>query len=371
MKRPTTMGTVCRFDKLAVCLILIASISDDLRGQDRDPSKNASAIERLQALKELIQEQTYANDMLAKRVDDLLWYQRLGDIAKIGKIRYTGPARYSANPTAQDAGTALVVEAYEFIPRKMDPMKKYPLLVFPHGGVHGNFRADDYGVVVRELVEQGYFVVAPDYRGSTGYGRDFYNQIDYGGKEIEDVYLAGQWMLKHYAVLDPQRVGILGWSHGGFLTLWNIFKHPEGYKAAYAGVPVSNLALRAGTKAQGARGYPIDDYGAPSGIGKSAFDDVQEYIKRSPTYNADKLQTPLLIHTDTNDSDVNVFEVQQLIDALQARGKKFEYKIYQEPPGEHIFELLDTEVGRQARLEVYQFLARFLNPPNSIGASTQ
>jgi dipeptidyl aminopeptidase/acylaminoacyl peptidase len=216
------------------------------------------------------------------------------------------------------------------------------------------------------LIEQGYSVVAPDYRGSTGYGSDYYNQIDYGGKEIEDVYLAGQWMLKRYEFLDPHRVGILGFSHGGFITLWNIFNHPEAYRAAFAGAPVSNLALRAGTKAQDAHGFPGDDYGAPSSIGKSAYDDVKEYVRRSPVYNADKLQTPLLIHTDTNDSDVNLFEVEQLIDAFKARGKKFEYKIYQAPPGEHYFEQLSTDIGREARLEAYRFLARYLNPPNPL-----
>jgi dipeptidyl aminopeptidase/acylaminoacyl peptidase len=342
-------------------------------------SKNAQAQEtnlrtsgqqdRIDAIEKQVEAQGHIDDALLKHIDDLLWYQRVGDIAQIEKIRYTGPARYEPNPTAQDFGNPLIVSAYTFVPRNVDRKKTYPLLVFPHGGVHGSFLSDDYAVIVRELIEQGYVVVAPEYRGSRGYGAEFYNQIDYGGKEIEDVYLSGQWVLKHYKFTDPQRVGIVGWSHGGFLTLWNIFNHPEAYKVAYAGVPASNLALRAGTKAQGSRGYPSADYGAASGIGKSAFDDVKEYVRRSPAYNADKLQTPLLIHSDTNDSDVNVFEVEQLIDALKARGKKFEYKVYQDPPGEHFFEQLDTEVGREARLEVYKFMARYLDPPNSLTAT--
>ncbi len=324
--------------------------------------------QRLQALESALAEQKHQNDEIIKRIDDVLWRQSLEDIASVSQIRYTGPARYEKNQTAQAAGNPLIVYAYVFIPKSVDKTRKYPLLVFPHGGVHSSLKSDSYGTVVREFLEQGYVVVAPDYRGSTGYGSGFYNQIDYGGKEIEDVFLAGQWTLKHYAFLDPRRVGIVGWSHGGFLTLWNVFNHPDAYQVAYAGVPVSNLALRAGTKAKGAHGYPIDDYGAASGIGKSAFDDVKEYIKRSPAYNADKLRTPLLIHTATNDSDVNVFEVQQLIEALKFRDKKFEYKIYQDPPGEHSFELLDTEIGREARLEIYRFLARYLNPPKPVTA---
>lgn len=280
------------------------------------------------------------------------------------------PARYEKNPTAQAAGNPLLVYAYVFIPKSLDPKLKYPLLVCVHGGVHSNARNDDYDAVIRELLEQGYVIVAPDYRGSKGYGSAFYNQIDYGGKEIEDVYLAGQWMLERYSFLDSSRVGIFGWSHGGFLTLWNAFNYPDTYQVAFAGVPVSNLALRAGTKATGAHGYPIDDYGAPSGIGKSAYDNVSEYVKRSPVYNAEKLCTPLLIHTATNDSDVNVFEVQRLIEALKFRDKKFEYKICQDPPGEHHFELIDTAVAREARVETYEFLARYLNPPRLMTAET-
>lgn len=139
---------------------------------------------------------------------------------------------------------------------------------------------------------------------------------------------------------------------------------------AFAGVPVSNLALRAGTKAKGVLGYPVDDYGAPSSIGASVYDNVNEYVRRSPAYNADKLSIPLLIHTASNDSDVNVFEVQQLIEALSFRDKEFEYKIYQEPPGEHEFELIDDVVAREARLEVYEFLSRYLDPPNPITPKT-
>jgi dipeptidyl aminopeptidase/acylaminoacyl peptidase len=355
--------------KSGALLVLVALPLHNVFAQEAATKEPRSVLERLESLEELLNDQRHGNEILLKHIDDLLWAQRVGDIATMKKIRYTGPAIYSPNPTAQDAGNALILSAYVFIPRDLNPSEKYPLLVLPHMGVHGNFQSDQYGTVILELIQQGYFVVAPEYRGSSGYGRDFYNELDYGGKEIEDVYLAGQWVLQHYKSVDHNRVGILGWSHGGFLALWNVFNHPEAYQVAYAGVPVSNLALRAGTKARGAHGYPIDDYGAPSGIGKSAYDNVKEYVRRSPAYNADKLQTPLLIHADTNDSDVNVFEVQQLVDALKARGKQFEYKIYQDPPGEHIFELLDSDVGRGARFEVYQFLARYLRPPKPPGTA--
>ena len=143
-----------------------------------------------------------------------------------------------------------------------------------------------------------------------------------------------QWMLENHSFLDPKRVGIIGWSHGGLITLMNIFQHPQGLRRG--------LRRRARQRPGGAHG--IRDrrayaalYSAPYHIGKSVRDDMMEYRKRSPVYHAKELDTPLLIHTNTNDEDVNVLEVEHLIEALKAEGKKFEYKIYQDAPGGHYF----------------------------------
>jgi len=91
---------------------------------------------------------------------------------------------------------------------------------------------------------------------------------------------------------------------------------------------------------------------------------VAEYRRRSPAWNAEKLQIPLLIHTATNDEDVNALEVEHLIHALKAAGKDFEYKIYTNPPGGHQFNRLDTKLAKESRTEIYRFLAKHLNPPN-------
>ena len=80
--------------------------------------------------------------------------------------------------------------------------------------------------------------------------------------------------------------------------------------------------------------------------------------------SAEKLETPLLIHTNTNDEDVNVIEVEHLIQALKAAGKRFEYKVYENAPGGHSFDRLDTAFARAAREEIYAFLARYLKPPH-------
>jgi dipeptidyl aminopeptidase/acylaminoacyl peptidase len=134
----------------------------------------------------------------------------------------------------------------------------------------------------------------------------------------------------------------------------NIFQWPDDYKVAYAGVPVSDLVQRMGYKGQGYRKL-FEDF-----IGKQAEANVAEYRKRSPVNHVESLKTALLVHTNTNDEDVNVLEVEHLIEALKAAGKKFEYKIYQNAPGGHQFNRIDTKLARESRAEVWAFLAKYL-----------
>ena len=287
-----------------------------------------------------------------------MWTLKLSDIADVDKSEFTSlPPAKPVNPKAPGATNPLIIRAYTFIPKKIDKSKKHPLLVFAHQGIHANFDTRDLHVV-RELLEQGYSIVAPDYRGSTGYGRAFYEQIDYGGREVDDVYLGMKWMLETYDFLDPKRVGMIGWSHGGFITLMNIFEHPDAFAVAYAGVPVSDLITRLGYEPETYRGL----YSAPYHIGKTVRDDIAEYRKRSPVTHVKKLKTPLLIHGNTNDEDVNIMEVEHLVDSLKAEGKRFEYKIYESAPGGHYFNRTETRLARESRREIYKFLAGYLHP---------
>jgi dipeptidyl aminopeptidase/acylaminoacyl peptidase len=333
-------------------------IVSNTRAQSTPSSAPSDAVlKRLQALEE---SSRFAHELLAKKVDEQMLFYRLREVAEVDKVRYTGPPpRVIKNPTAQGAGNPVIITAYTFFPKKQQAGVKLPLLVFVHGGVHGNFDST-YVNGVRELVAQGYAVIAPEYRGSSGYGKDFWQLIDYGGLEVEDVFAGKQWMLENYPNVDRERVGILGWSHGGLITLMNLFAHPKDYIVGYAGVPVSDLVARMGYKTQEYR----DQFSAPYHIGKTAEEDVKEYRRRSPAWNVEKLETPLLIHTTTNDEDVNVLEVEHLIKSLKAAGKKFEHKIYKDAPGGHTFNRLDTKLAKESRAEIYRFLAKYLNPPN-------
>ena len=301
-------------------------------------------------------------DILLKRADDLLWFTRMSDIADVDKVEFTSspPARV-ANPKAPGATNPLIIHAYTFIPKNLNKSVKQPFITFAHQGVHANFDTSDLHVM-RELVEQGYSVIACDYRGSTGYGTQFYEAIDYGGREIDDVFNSTKWMLDTYEFLDPKRAGMVGWSHGGAITLLNIMEHPGTYAAAYAGVPVSDLVARMGYEPESYRQL----YSAPYHLGKSVRDDIEEYRNRSAVNHVKTLATPLLIHANTNDEDVNYLEVEHLIQALKAEGKKFESKVYENAPGGHYFNRTDTRMARQSRAEVYRFLAGYLHPAHPI-----
>jgi dipeptidyl aminopeptidase/acylaminoacyl peptidase len=318
---------------------------------------------QIEELNQKLENLRHRFDRLEKLNEDLLWFQMVGDVAFIDKVYITGhPNPHIKNPTAMGVDNPIKFWNYVFIPKNIDPDKKYPLLVFPHGGVHGDFTTY-YQHIIREIVAQGYIVVAPEYRGSTGYGKTQYERIDYGGQENEDVYAARNWMIDNYEFVDKNRVGIIGWSHGGMIALMNIFDHPEDYQVAFAGVPVSDLISRMGYQTQDYR----DLYSADYHIGKTAYEDVEEYKRRSPAWNAHKFQnTPLLIHTNTNDDDVNVLEVEHMIKSLKAENKKFEYEIYQDVEGGHSFDRIDTQVGQEIRVKIYKFLSQYLNPPTPI-----
>jgi len=333
--------------------IMLLTVSYSLVNAQQPPPTDTQRLERQ------LESMSARFDRLEKLIDDVLWYSKVGDVALIDKVYITGPPKSKKpNPTAMGVDNPVKFWTYVFIPHKIDRSKKYPLLVFPHGGVHGDF-STYHAHMVREIVAQGYIIVAPEYRGSTGYGRSFMELIDYGALENDDVYASRNYMIENYDFVDNDRIGILGWSHGGMISLMNVFEYPDAYKAAYAGVPVSDLVAR--------MGYATDDYrrlfSAQYHIGKTARDNIEEYRKRSPVNHAEKLKTPLLIHTTTNDDDVNVLEVEHLIRALKAAGKKFEYEIFKDAPGGHSLERIDIKSARETRLKVYKFLATYLKPP--------
>ena len=291
-------------------------------------------------------------DHAVKVSDDALWHLELDSSAEVRTFRYTGL------PQGKATGNPMILYGYSFIPRLLDRTKKQPMVVLVHGGVHSNHMTGgpaNAATIVRELVELGYVVAAPDYRGSTGYGAAYQKAIDYGGKENDDILGARAWMLERYPFIDPARVAVMGWSHGGMIALFNIFQHPEAWACAFAGEPVSDLIERK----KYLKSLPAT---IAESAGEAAANDDEEYRRRSPVSYAAKLTKPLLVHGNTSDQTVRIVEVQRLIDTLKAAGRPFDFKIYQDAPGGHHFNRIDTKLARDSRAEIYQFLARYLKP---------
>jgi len=220
----------------------------------------------------------------------------------------------------------LDVPAYLFQPLQKRGARGHAALIWVHGGVHGDW-AITMWPFVKEAVERGYVVLCPEYRGSTGYGRDHYMKIDYGGYEVDDVMSAVEF-LKTLPHVDQDRLGMMGWSHGGYITLLSVMRDTTPIKAAAAIVPVTNLIFRLSYKGPGYQ----DDFATQERIRGLPFEKREEYIKRSPLYHVDKLRIPLLVHVATNDEDVNYVEDQQMVDALRSRKPELaETRTYVDP----------------------------------------
>ena len=204
------------------------------------------------------------------------------------------------------------IPAYVFQPLEKRGPKGHPAMVWVHEGVHGNW-GETMWPFVREAVERGYVIMCPEYRGSTGYGEEHHRAIDYGGYEVDDVITAYDWLVENLPHVDPDRVGIMGWSHGGYITVMAVTRENHPFQAGAAIVPVTNLIFRLSLK--GPRYQRI--FSTQQRIQGLPFEKGDEYIARSPYYQVDNLKTPLLVHVATNDEDVDFEEDGMLVYKLR------------------------------------------------------
>jgi len=259
----------------------------------------------------------YARDIVEKAETDSIFAARSRGVMEYRKTSY------------KSAVDGMEIPVYVFAPLQKRGTAGHAAMVWVHGGVHGNW-TPNYLPFIKEAVAKGYVVVAPEYRGSTGYGAAHHNAIDYGGKEVDDV-LSAYDFLKTLPYVDSTRVGVMGWSHGGFITAHLLFRGQTPFKAGAAIVPVTNLIFRLSYKGPGYQ----RSFSTQKELLGLPFEQREEYVKRSPYYHVDSLRTPILVHVASNDADVNFEEARPLIDALEARKPELsETKIYWNPtPG--------------------------------------
>jgi dipeptidyl aminopeptidase/acylaminoacyl peptidase len=283
---------------------------------------------------------------LFKRMTDLSFMTQLGPEMIVSKVSYSGADK-------------LPIPAYLFAPK--DTTRRRAALIFVHDGIHGDL-SDIYIPHIRSLVREGYVIVAPEYRGSTGYGKEFYDLIDYGGKEIDDALAARDFLRDLVPYADLTRLGIIGWSHGGFITLHSIFRHPEFFRVAVAHVPVADLPARMRTHSSSYEALFV----AQAAYGGRFAEKPRPYIERSPIAHARELKVPLLVHAASNDDDVFIVENRNLRDSMVAAGKDreglYHYREWTDPPGGHGFNRIQTREARESWNETLAFLRRYLHP---------
>ncbi len=206
------------------------------------------------------------------------------------------------------------VQGWLTYPKDFDSSKKYPLVVRVHGGPSWAVMPYwptrwDFSMA---LPSQGYFVLQPNPRGSYGQGEKFTaaNRKDWGGGDFQDI-LAGVDEAIKSAPIDPQRVGITGWSYGGYMTMWGVTQ-TNRFRAAVAGAGISNLQSYYGEN-------KVDQSLIPF-MGASVYDDPAVYLKSSPISFIKNVKTPALVVVGDSDGECPAPQSYEFWHALKTFG---------------------------------------------------
>lgn len=193
---------------------------------------------------------------------------------------------------------------------------KVPLILNIHGGPAGVFTQSYIGgrgaYPIATFASRGYAILRPNPRGSSGYGTEFRraNIKDWGGMDYQDL-MTGVDKVIAMGVADPDRLGVMGWSYGGYMTSTIITKTTR-FKAASAGAPVTNLMSFNGTADIPAF---VPDY-----FGNEFWNDPETYAKHSAMFNIKNAKTPTLIQHGEADVRVPISQGYELYNALKAQG---------------------------------------------------
>lgn len=217
------------------------------------------------------------------------------------------------------------VQGWLLFPQPYDPAKHYPMVVSIHGGPAAGVKASwpRPGLPLQLLSGQGYFVFEPNPRGSYGGGEAFTraNTHDFGHGDLDDILAGVDMVVKNYPV-DNERVGIAGWSYGGFMTMWTVTQ-TNRFRAAFAGAGIANWQSYYGENG-------IDQWMIPY-FGASVYDDPAVYAKSSPINFIKNVKTPTLVMVGDRDAECPPAQSYEFWHALKTFGVKTEFVLY---PGE-------------------------------------
>src|SRR6266699_1713604 len=247
----------------------------------------------------------------------------------------------------------LEIPAYYYRPRTTSLATSnglLPTLIFIHGGPEGQFRpicADVWLPPIQYYLHQGFAVLAPNIRGSTGYGKSYVHLDDVRLRpnSIADIKSAVEWLITH-GQTDPKRIGIIGRSYGGYAVLAAITEYPDLWAAAVDIVGIANFATFLENTGPWRRKLRESEYGS--------LEHDREFLEQiSPIHHVDRITASLFVVHGANDPRVPVGEAEQIMSALRSRDVPVEYMRF-EDEGHGL-------VKRANRLIAYPAIARFLD----------
>jgi dipeptidyl aminopeptidase/acylaminoacyl peptidase len=237
------------------------------------------------------------------------------------------------------------ISAWVYLPNNIVRDQKYPAIVYIHGGPASQ-SMDGFNRFVQYMNNQGYLVIAPNYRGGTGYGTKFQeaNRHDAGGEELNDVLGAAEF-IQRTGFVDSSKLIVMGGSYGGYLTMMAVTRHPEMWAAGVPIVPFVNWFTEFENEDPQLQEYDRLFMGDPV-KNKALWQD------RSPINFIDRVKAPLLILAGGNDPRCPKSEAQQVADAIKKQGGTAILKIYENEG--HGFSRVENQI------DAYQRVADFL-----------
>jgi dipeptidyl aminopeptidase/acylaminoacyl peptidase len=243
------------------------------------------------------------------------------------------------------------ISAFLYVPFNMARNGQNAAIVYIHGGPTSQ-TMNFFNRFVQYAVNQGYMVLAPNYRGSTGYGKEFQqaNLFDMGGGDLQDV-LAGVDWIKQTGHLDPKKIAVMGGSYGGYLSMMSVTKAPEVWAAGVPIVPFVNWFTEIENE------DPVLQQSDLATMGDPAKNKTL-YEERSPINYVDQIKAPLLLLAGGHDPRCPKSESQQVVDAIKKRGGTVEYKVYENEG--HGFARVENQIDAYKR--VADFLLAHVPP---------
>jgi len=249
------------------------------------------------------------------------------------------------------------ISAFVYVPYNAEKNGKNAAVVFIHGGPTSQ-SLNSFNRSVQYLANQGYFVIVPNYRGSTGYGKQFEdaNRFDMGGGDLDDVIAAADW-LDRTGYIDPKKVVAMGGSYGGYLTMMAVTKAPDRWAAGVPIVPFVNWFTEIENEDPLLRQYDMTTMGDP-------MKDKARLMDRSPINFVERIKAPLLILAGGHDPRCPSTEAEQVASAVKKHGGAVELKIYENEG--HGFAKLENQIDSLTRIS--DFLKKYV-PPEKCGCN--